>query len=174
MKQVYKDFIKVLKVFLITGVGFAITKTFFDFLIGYNFHLLSFLLNMFLFGGIMSLFAVSIHQAELKKRGLEDKDIKLVNKKVVRSKMSLDNLLEKIKKAYFFERHRIKKIDGGIELNSNMTGIAWGERMTIKCHKLEDGVNEFEIVSKPRMRFTLLDGGANYENATMIENLLEK
>jgi len=170
MNQVYKDFIKV---FLVGGLGFAITNSITDFLFGFDFHIWKFISEIVIFGGVLSLFVVSTNRWELKKRGLEDKKIKLVNKKVVRSKMSLDNLLEKIKKAFFFERHKIKKIDGGIELDSNMTGISWGERMTIKCHKLEDGLNEFEIVSKPRWRFTLLDGGANYENVMMVENLLE-
>ena len=74
MKRVYKDF---LKVFLIAGLGFAITNSFTDFLFGYDdFHLMKFIVNIIFFGGLISLFVVSTNQGELKKRGLEDKTIK--------------------------------------------------------------------------------------------------
>jgi len=168
MKVIYKDYIKFL---IIIGLTFSILNVLSDYIFGIDFHFMSFIFDTLLFGGIMSLIFVSLQFSELKKRGYENKNVKLVNEKIIKSNITKDELLNYIKNNLFFKNHSVLQRNGLIVLQSNMTFNTWGEVMTIELLESKDDFYKYRIISKPKWKLTFLDGGANLENIMMMEQL---
>lgn len=172
MKPIVKIY---LKVFLITGLGFAILNTGSDYFFGLNLYIWRFVFNIIFFGGIMSLILVEIHKAERRSRGINEfteENSKLIYEKKFKSKMSMDHLLESLKENMYFASYSIKNIEGKLVLKSRMSMLSWGEIITIGVEDLDESFYEFTVNSKPKYILTLLDGGANYKNLRVLEKML--
>ena len=63
--------------------------------------------------------------------------------------------------------------DHEIKLISLISWKSFGEVIKIKIRHFQDGLNEFEIISRPRIRFTMLDSGKNLSNVNRLQRVIE-
>jgi hypothetical protein len=164
-----------IKVFLITGIPFASIMTLFDLIDGIGFRTWPFLYHALFFGGLMSLFLVSIHLLSLRKFGIRNMTSALLgvnHKTSLRTQLSKQAVMEKLRQDPFFRKMNLIESDDKISLSTDMGWKSWGEKIAIHFRPLEDGINELEISSKPKLKTTMIDLGKNLQNVMKMEQLL--
>ncbi len=173
MKPITKSY---LKIFLLTGIPYGFIMLGFDLADGNEFRLWKFLLSTFSFGIPMSLILVSSHRYRHKKNGIQEMtndNEGVFHTKNVKSKINLEELFKKLKTDPIIGKMKMKEIEDGIQLKTNISWKSWGEEIKIilKNHKETDF--EYQISSSPKLKTTLIDYGKNFENVTRIENIIK-
>ncbi|MEP6647723.1 MAG: hypothetical protein ABJC12_11600 [Saprospiraceae bacterium] len=164
-----------LKVFLITGVSFGALMLLFDILNGEGLRFWSSIFRFVFFGLCMSLTFVTIQIANLKKAGVQkisSDDFKIIQKRVVQSDISKDELISKLREDPSFKKMGLTEIGNQILLKSKTTFSSWGEEILINISSGQNGMNEFDIISKPKIKTNIMDTGINYLNVRNLEKLI--
>lgn len=172
MSEVVKLYIKI---FLVMGFGFACSMLLLNFLFGDPNSLFKFLFLFLGFGGFMSLLGVSSHIAFLKKEGVKEftkETLSVVQQRSVVSSITKQDLVNRIQSDPAMKKMEFHDLDNEIKLISLITWKSFGEVIKIKCRHLQDGLNEFEIISRPRIKFTMLDSGKNLSNVNRVESMI--
>ncbi len=160
-----------LKVFLFTGIPYALIMLVFDLLGGGQFVLTKFMLWLVGFGGLMSLSLVSFYWLKLKKAGvaeITDADLKVNQSRIIQSKFSMKEIRDKLQHDPETRKMKIEEQEGGLILETKATWASWGELIEIKLLSSVNGNNEFEVTSSPKVETTLIDFGKNLKNVNRI------
>jgi len=164
-----------LKAFLWTGIPFALIMTLFDLFEGEGFNVVKFLFHAVFFGGVMSIFLVSMHKSRLRKKGITEftaDNLKVLQLRVVKSKTSIEELASLLRLDSNLGKMKYTRSENEINLSSRVSWYSWGEKIQIKKLSSKNGEFEYEIQSKPIVSTTLVDYGKNLENVNRIEALL--
>ena len=147
-----------------------------DYSRGEGFNLFRILFNFLFFGLFMAIFLTYLHKRELRKRGISeftDKNLDVHQLTEIISDLSMNELINKLKKDNNFKSMTIKKVDNGIILKSGIKLTSWGEKIQITESKNENGNRILKISSKPILKLTLVDFGQNKENVDRITKLIK-
>ncbi len=166
-----------LKTFLFTGIPYGIIMMMIDVLGGDGFRIWKFLFLTFFFGITMSITLVYFHRQRLKKNGigeLSEENLKVNQKVRIISNLNEEKLIEKLREDRFFRNMELAQVENGIKLSSGITWNSWGESITIIINSISQNQYEYEIISKPKLRSTVLDFGKNLENIDRIQKIIGK
>lgn len=157
------------------GLGFACVMLLLNLLFGDPNSLFKFVFHFLGFGAIMSLLGVSAHMAFLKKEGVRDftkENLSVVQRRKVVSPLTKQDLVHRIQSDTALKKMEMH--DGGdeIKLISLIHWKSFGEVIKIKFRHLQDELNEIEIISRPRIKFTMLDSGKNLSNVNKVEDVI--
>lgn len=100
-------------------------------------------------------------------------DLKMNQKKSIKSKLTLYEVKSRILDSNFFKTKRISFRDDSLKFKKRYSAFTWGEHIAIK--QAEFNTEEeytYEISSKPIFRFQLFDSGMNYRNVQELERLI--
>lgn len=164
-----------LKLFLFTGILFGVLITLFEFLAGDGTSWWKIILESVLFGIAMSLFMVNLHKNRLKKLGVQEDSSSgfgVQQKKIIRSSLSKEEVVAKLKSHPVFGNMKMKEDNGTIRMRSPMSIKSWGENILITEQPGEGLAHEYLVQSSPKLITTLVDNGKNMENIHKIEKLL--
>ncbi|MFC5269177.1 hypothetical protein [Adhaeribacter terreus] len=81
-------------------------------------------------------------------------------------------ILEKLQSNYPTKDWELTEESDLIKLKTSFTAKTFGEKITIKVNKLQNGLSEVFVESKPKTWFTLVDYGKNLKNIIYLRNLL--
>lgn len=163
------------KVFLITGIPFALLMSVLDLINNNAFSIWKFLFMTCFFGIAMSITLVSLHRYRLGKIGVREitpENLKVSQTKSVRSKLNLEELTEKLKADPHFGKMKMINLENGILLKSGTTWKSWGEEIRIILQSGKNEEYDYEVSSSPSLKTTFLDYGKNLENVNYIERLI--
>ncbi len=172
MSEVTKFYIKV---FLIFGVVFALGTILVDFVLGDPINLYKSLFQVLFFGGFMTIVLVPGQINTLRKLGVTEftpDTLSVTQKRIILSSLSQEELVDRIQQNSHLSKMKMRISNNEIHLISRFSWHLWGEIVKICIRTLEGGENEFDIVSRPRQRFNLLDGGQNYKHVTVLEEVI--
>ena len=165
-----------LKTFLLTGIPYALIMLGFDLADGHGFKLWKFLFMTLFFGITMSLILVSFHRYRLKKMGVQEitsENLGVNQTKKIKSGINKSKLIETLKNDPITGKMKMKEIENGILLMTNMTWKSWGEEIKILLKSEENSDFEYQVSSSPKLKITLADYGKNLENVILIENTIK-
>ena len=124
----------------------------------------------------MAIFLTYLHKRELRKRGISEfthTNLNVHQLTEIISDLSMNELIDKLKKDNNFKSMTIKKVDNGIILKSGIKLTSWGEKIQITESKNENDDRILKISSKPILKSTLVDYGQNKENVDRITKLIK-
>lgn len=172
MSEVTKLYVKV---FLFMGLGFAVGMMLLDFFQGDSVSYFKFVFHFLFFGGFMSLLLVRSQVSNLKKLGVKDftkENLSPIQHRIVISSLSKQALLDRLRANSDLGKMVLHNQENEIRLISKFSWHLWGEEIKIKINQLQNGFNEFDIVSRPRLRTSLFDGGNNLKHVISIEKMI--
>lgn len=127
------------------------------------------------FGICMSLFLGTIHILALKRMGLKSitsDDIGVVQHRRVLSNLNFSQIVDKLKSIPFTRKMETSDSGQSLTIHTGASWKSWGETIKIvSLQETEKGM-EYEIISQPKIRTTLVDNGRNLQNVMRIEELL--
>lgn len=174
MKPQFKTYLRII---LISGFSFALLNSGMDYLFNFDFYLWRFVLNILFFGGLMAIFLGGWNTNERNRNGLKEyteENSKLRYDKIIESTISKEQLLEGIKEEPYFTKFKLIDMGNVIEMNSKKSFVSWGETIIIEIKEIDDTINKFRVLCKPKVVTTVTDGGANYINMKKIEGIFLK
>lgn len=157
------------------GVPFALVMTLFNIFEGEDFRWLSFLLLMFVFGGLMSLTLVTIHLMKLRQAGIKNftpESVKVFHKKDITTTLSKEDLVNKLKHDGDFRWRKFIQKENEIIIHTASSFWSWGEKIIIRLDKSENGLYHYSVTSTPSARTTIVDFGRNLSNMLKLEKML--
>ena len=157
------------------GIPFGLIMTLFDLFEGEGFNVVKFAFLTVFFGGIMSIFLISMHKYRLRKKGITeftDDNLRVLQRRTVKSKSDIEEVISLLTSDSNFENMKYTSSKNQIHLSSRVSWYSWGEKIRITMLSDKDGEFEYEIQSKPIVSITLVDYGKNLENVNQIEELL--
>ncbi len=164
-----------LKTFLVMGIAYGLSMIGFDLLRGEGFSLSKFLFLTVSFGGTMSLILVSLLRHRLRKMGIQeitDDSLNVFQKKNVQSELKKSELVEKLKADPIFGKMNMMEVENGVLLTTGVSWKSWGEEIKILLKDYKETVFEYQILSSPKLKITLIDYGKNLENINRIESIM--
>ena len=111
----------------------------------------------------------------LRKLGVTDftpDNLNVSQKRKLLFSLSKEELIDRIRENSHLSKMKMRSNNDEIYLTSRFSWNLLGEIVKIRIRTQEDGMNEFDIVSRPRQWFTLLDGGQNYNHVTVLEKVI--
>ncbi|MCP4441384.1 MAG: hypothetical protein GY810_20960 [Aureispira sp.] len=173
-----------LRIALVTGSFFGIGMavlillmfSFFlpiDSIIGYA--LVLGLLGGLLFGLFFSAIITYMQVSALKKMGetdLTEDMLSVVQKKLIRTPQTLDDLITKLENTEKFNRINIITPNKKIGVKGGLSWASWGEKVEITLTGKEGELNVFELMSRPSVKTTMADYGKNRKNVQELERIL--
>jgi len=165
-----------LKTFLISGIPFGLIMSILGFTSGVLVMILIFFMSTFIFGGLMSLIIVSFHRYKLKKKGVKKittENIGVSHTRNIKSRINKIELIEILKNDSIFGKMKMKEIENGIHLKTEMTRESWGENIKIILQSNNNSEFEYLVSSSPKIKTTIIDYGKNLENVNLVENILK-
>lgn len=159
------------------GLGFAIGMTVMNYFTGDAFSLFKFLLYAIFFGGFMTIMYVPGYVTTLKKLGITEfskENVGVRQQRSIVSAMRKDELMTQIQASPDLKRMKVEEGDDEVRLISKFSADGWGEEVKIRIRLLQDGLNSFDIVSRPRSRVAMFDGGRNLKHVIQIETLIKQ
>jgi superfamily I DNA and/or RNA helicase len=130
------------------------------------------------FGLIMSFTLVTLHCIfSLKFRKLKGTDISaVVQKKFMELDLSFDNVYDEcIKSITAVKKCEIESEDrksGEIKALTSLSWKSFGENIQFKIWSSENGRTRIQILSRPKLKTTLVDYGKNIENVLKLSSFL--
>ena len=164
-----------LRVFLITGLGYALIISVTDIFRGKPFEISIFLMHAIGFGLIMSLSLVILHTSSLEDLGVTEftkENLSVKQKRHISSSISPGELVSKIEGDKYFKRGKINTEEEYIQIIMPMTWKSFGERIEIHTEQINEGMTQYFVSSRNKGITPLVDYGRNMENVLKIENLL--
>ena len=165
-----------LKTFSYFAIAFGILTLALDLIFDHEFSW-RFLRTGFNSGLFMSLFFVTIHIISVRISGekkFTSENLAVEHKHSIISGISQEDLISKLKTNPSFEEMKITIEKGEIIIKTGLTFNSWGETISIHVKPVTSISNEFEIISKPKQRWTLVDFGKNLNNVKKVEELMAK
>lgn len=165
-----------LKTFLLMGLPFGLFTIGVDMAEGNGFNLWKFVSATFFFGGVMSVILVSFHRYRLKKTGIQEiteENLRVSQSKRFTSRLTKTEVIERLKNDPIIGAMKMTEVENGILLNNGMSWKSWGEEIQISFKSTMDSYFEYVVLSRPKLRTTLIDYGRNLENVNRIEALIE-
>ena len=164
-----------LKVFLYTGLPFALLMMVLDVLSGDTLHIARFISHFVVFGGLMSLVLVSLHRYQLTRKGvdkLNDSPLSVVQKTRIQTTLSRAEIINRLKSAPAIRRIELSEDGNSMTLHTGVSWRSWGEKILLSFHQTGPTTTVVEVESNPKLRTTVVDYGKNRENVKRIEELL--
>ena len=164
-----------LRVFLLTGVPFGILMTVFDLIFGHGFSVGAFLWPTLIFGTSMSVIFVTAHIASLKKIGvreLNDENLRTKQFRNVKSNLTKEELVARLKNDANFKDLVIHEIEGGITFKTGTSWNSWGETIDLNFTHSKNNRDMIRVASRPSLGTALVDSGRNVQNVNRIEDLI--
>ncbi|HUR30000.1 MAG TPA: hypothetical protein VMZ69_01140 [Saprospiraceae bacterium] len=165
-----------LRLFLFMGIPFGLITLLIDVISGEGFVLRTFLFRVLFFGGSMAATLGTLHVLKLRFQGVQEftpGNLSVRQRRIVKSKVSLQNLIDLIKEDPDMGNIKVLEKNNAIVLQTSSSWRSGGEKIFITINSDKDSINEYEILSRPRINTTLVDAGKNFENVTRIEKLLK-
>lgn len=165
-----------LKVLFLLGLSFSAGLTIFHMFLGEEFSLFKFVFLFLFFGGFMSLILVTKHKNRLSKLGVSDytdTNLKVIQSTSIVTSLNPEEFSKKLQSDSVVGKMSMNQKENAIELNSNVTWFSWGEVINIHSKELASDKYEYSVVSRPKLKSTILDYGKNLENIMAIESALE-
>jgi hypothetical protein len=164
-----------LKSFLVFGLPFSILMWMADFTSGQVLYFWKYLAEGFMFGALMSITLVTIQVASLKSKGVKDftdENLKVIQRQVIQSGLTRDGLITRLENDKNFRKMKVATDANGLKITTPASWQSMGETIAVNVTPIHPGMNEFEIISKPKLGTTILDFGKNLENVRRIERLV--
>ncbi|MEO6132370.1 MAG: hypothetical protein ABIQ02_11015 [Saprospiraceae bacterium] len=165
------------KIFLFTGIPFGLISLGFDLLSEESHFAIAYLFRTIFFGFFMSLTLGTIQISKLKSYGLKhitSENLRINQHTSLQSGLSKMDLINKIKSDPVFQKMTLDETEDGIVLNASMSFWSWGEIIRINIQPLTLDLNEFKIVSSPKLKIAIIDNGKNYQNVARLKKLIEE
>lgn len=64
------------------------------------------------------------------------------------------------------------EVENGVLLTTGVSWKSWGEEIKILLKDYKETVFEYQILSSPKLKITLIDYGKNLENINRIESIM--
>ena len=128
-------------------------------------------------GAFVSFFLVLLQYRRLKQIGITEitsQNLRVEQSKTIESKITIEELISSISSSGSFKLVKLNDEEDVINFQSKMTGFAAGCAITIHINKLNNGIIEYNINSKPLLKTVLFDCGANITNINIISEFLEQ
>lgn len=154
--------------FLLTASAYALILIIYDLISGNESSFWEYLIMPFISGLFMALMIVSFQKSKLKNDG----DLAITETKIVKSTLTIEALLKRLKTDSKLGKMKVKEIENGVLLVSGITWKSWGENIQITLETDEDFEFVYHLSSSPRLKTTLIDYGKNLENINRIEKVL--
>ena len=167
--------LRLLKTFLILGLGFASFMGLIDLIFDGSTDPGKFLFRLIAFGGPMSILYVVSQFYGIKRLGQNSftkETLGVRQKRTVLSNLTIQDILTRIKTAPGLKEMAIREENNRILLSSPISWMSWGEKITIQPLHSTGTSTEYEIISRPKISTTIMDGGKNLENVLLVEKLL--
>lgn len=98
--------------------------------------------------------------------------LSVIQKRIIVSSLSKEDVVERIQESRSFSKMNMRIGEDEIQLVSKFSWDLWGDKISIKIRSLEEGLNEYSVISQPRMKTIRFDSGQNFKNVTLIERML--
>lgn len=164
-----------LKTFLFMGIGFALVSGLLDLVFDGHVDLWKSLYRLVFFGTVMTLVMGLSQIYGLNKLGVKAftaENLAVKQKRIVLSSLSLQDILTKLKTDPHLKKMEATEDGNRILLNSDISWIGWGEKISIQALHASDTGTEYEIMSEPKLGTTLMDSGKNLQNVMWVEKML--
>jgi len=172
-----KKLLLYIKYFFITGLLYAVLRILLDLAIDRETSWYDFFINFVIFGLGMSLAVVSFHLYSLrnlaKRNGKKDFNIEPQQSEEILSSTQPAQLSENLKNIPNFNRVKHDRENDHIQVKTGFSGKSWGDRIDI-TYKPEGDKFKYEIISRPKFAFTMLDFGQNLENILRIQKVVQQ
>lgn len=145
------------------------------YLISGEFHIMSLLFMSVFFGITMSLFHCNLQFEAIENLGInpiENHHLQLPFKKEITTSITEIEVMELIKNDKNLQTFTLEKKDQQILLRSSWSSKSFGEKMSIKFSKKENGATTLKVSSQPKIFFHFFDQGINLQNVLYIEKLI--
>ena len=173
MKAITKLYIKT---FLLTAIPYFALMTLFGFdEISKTFIFKNITASLF-FGILMSLILVSFHWYKLKNVGVEnitDDNIGVNQTKIIETELSKNEIIQKLKLDPTIGKMNMSEMENGVLLKTGMTMKSWGEEIKIILKSNKENNFEYQLLSSPKLKTTIVDYGKNLENINKIESVIK-
>ena len=172
MKAILLFYLKLLVVF---GLLFGLLSALIDFPYSSGFEIQRYLFKALFFGGFMAVLLGTFHILGLKHAGVKSfnaGNLAVKQKKNVRSDINFTRLVSKLKSDPTTQKMELAPDGKHLVIQTGMSWKSWGEKIGIRVIRETANETEYEIVSEPKLRTTLLDNGRNLGNVLRIEKLL--
>lgn len=166
-----------IKLFLFTSIPFGLLSLGIDLLSREPFSWQAFLFRAIFFGFFMSLTMGTIQISKLKSYGLKNitsENLRINQHTSLQSGLSKKDLINKIKSDPGFQKMILIETEDGIVLNTSMSVWSFGEIIRVNIQPLTSDLNEFKIVSSPKLKIAIIDNGKNYQNVARLKKLIEE
>ncbi len=168
-----------LRLFFGFGIPFGLVMgVFYSLLGGLIVGLLVGLFSTFLFGGLMSLIAGSLHIHYVRqiRSGESEEALGVHHVRRVELRLPYEEAFDLcISSLNAVKKGRIRREDrpsGRIEAKAGMTWVSWGEVISFDLRRIDENRTRVEVSSRPVLRTTLVDLGKNLENVERIAGTL--
>lgn len=127
------------------------------------------------FGLFFSLVLIVIYLINLNHRGianLKDEDFSTKQKKMIQANLTKEELVKRLQNSRWKRNVQVNENGHTISLSDSLSWWSFGENVSIHITSANNGVNNFEISSKPKIWTTLVDYGKNQNNVLEIERII--
>lgn len=162
-----------LKIFFWTGFLFTAVIEGVDILRG-EIDFTNLLFNFFWFGLLMSLTLVHLQVSSLRDLGVQEftkENLSPIQRSDLITKMDLDTIKNHIEANDHFLKASTKIFENTLLIDTAVSWLSMGERISITETFSEPGKISYQIESKPKIPFTMVDYGKNLRNVIELENL---
>lgn len=164
------------KTSIISGATYALVFILVDYLRAKEITLESILWNLIGFGclmGVISIIQLVYTYNNLNGKEHGDEIFKVRPQKSITSSVSIATLLNKLQLDSYFRNEKISVVsDQEIEINMSWSIASFGEKIKVKSSHIDNDQHRYQIISSPKVPFTLMDAGKNFENVIKLEHLL--
>ena len=164
-----------LKIFLTTGLIYAIFMAIAGFLTSGHFSLFKFLFHGFGFGSVMAASLVGLQVSRLKELGIRefsDKDLRPRIRDEFYSDIDSTSFIEAIQNDKLLGKMKLAHNGNSIKLVSRASGRSWGEVIEISSTQETNGSHHYVVSNKPWFPLTIIDFGKGAENMLRVKSLL--
>jgi hypothetical protein len=164
-----------LKMFLFMGLGFALFTGLIDLIFDGRVDLGESIYRLFFFGTIMTIVMGLSHIYALKRLGITTfttENLAVKQRRIVRSNLNIQDILSMLKANPDLKKMKATEDGNRITLDSTMTWMGWGEKITIQPLQASGTETEYEITSRPKLATTIVDSGKNMQNVIWVEKMM--
>lgn len=167
--------IQFLKSFAVLGISYALIMFLMEPLIGNEFDLYKIIKTSIFFGLAMSIVFIALQVYRLNQMGvteLSKENISVVQKRIFLSNLTKAKVVERINIDPVCSKMKIRKTDTGLKLSTRMSMKSWGENIYVDITPDEDNKIKISVISKPKIKTTIVDLGKNLENVNLLSKIL--
>lgn len=173
MKATLKFFFKS---FLFAFFIYSIIKFPLDYL-GNDFDFEKSLIACLIWAFLLSFTLGIVHLITIKRKGVSNltaEDFSVYHQKTVESDLTKEDFLKRLERSQWKNSIDISENQNKINLSGSLSWWSYGEKIIVEFIKGNNGINQFNISSRPKLKTTMVDYGKNRENVEKIEQLILK